>query len=130
MGLSPGYDVVPVYLAALLNSELLSWVLRRYSRAWRGGWFGARKGNLGRLPIAVVDGAVQAEIIDHYQHCQRLARDVGRRHGSRDELVERLLAPAVEAFDRSVFMLYGLAAEEVALVRSGTAHAQSAVEVA
>lgn len=130
VGLSPDYDVDPVYLAALLNSELLSWILRRYSRAWRGDWFGARKGNLVKLPIAVVDGALQAEIVDSYQHCQRLASDLGRRHGSRDELVERLLAAAVEAFDRSVFRLYGLTAEEVALVHSGTAHAQAAVEIA
>lgn len=42
--LSLGAD--PEYVAALLNSGLLFWVLKRYSRAWRGGWFEARKGNL------------------------------------------------------------------------------------
>jgi hypothetical protein len=42
----------PGYICALLNSQLLSWALSRRSRAFRGGWFTARKGNLAVLPIA------------------------------------------------------------------------------
>ena len=52
--LDPSYDLDPLYVTALLNSQPLSWVLRRYSRAWRGGWFGAREGNLA--PIAMPAG--------------------------------------------------------------------------
>jgi hypothetical protein len=48
------YPISREYLAVLLNSELLSWILKRYSRAWRGDYFGARKNNLARLPIAIV----------------------------------------------------------------------------
>ncbi len=33
--------VPPEYVTALLNSALQSWALKRYSRAWRGGWFEA-----------------------------------------------------------------------------------------
>ena len=44
IGTDPASGVDPEYLAALLNSTLLTWVLRCMSRAWRGGWFEARKG--------------------------------------------------------------------------------------
>lgn len=114
------HKIDPNYLAALLNSELLSWVLRRYSRAWRGGWFGARKGNLERLPIATPDLNVQADVVERYRHCQRLAAEVGEERSGDQELIQRLLASAVEAFDRSIFTLYGLSSDEVTLVRSGS----------
>jgi TaqI-like C-terminal specificity domain/N-6 DNA Methylase/Eco57I restriction-modification methylase len=115
-------DVDPIYLSALLNSRLLSWVLRRYSRAFRGGWFAARKGNLAQLPIAVPPRVVQEEIVDSYQHCVRLVAELyGSERKLRDDddsrLLHRLAAAAVEAFDRAVFELYGLSAVEIALVR-------------
>jgi hypothetical protein len=119
VGLSADYDINPDYLAALLNSQLLSWILRRYSRAWRGGWYGARKGNLERLPIALVDPETQATIVDLYRHCQRLAVNIDRR-GFRDELFNRLLASAMAEFDDAVFNLYNLANDEVVLLRTGT----------
>ena len=115
-------DVDPVYLVALLNSALLSWVLRRYSRAFRGGWFAARKGNLAKLPIAVPPRVVQEEIVGSYQHSVRLVSETysGDRKLRDDDdsrLLRRLAAAAIEAFDRAVFELYGLSGVEIALVR-------------
>lgn len=116
-------DVDPLYLAALLNSSLLSWVLRRYSRAFRGGWFAARKGNLVRIPIAVPAQVMQEEIVAAYKHCCRLASEVydENRRVRDDEdsrLLQRLFAAAVREFDQAVFELYGLSADEVRLIRS------------
>lgn len=50
------------------------------------------------------------------------------RADTRDELVPRLLAAAVETFDRAVFSLYGLSSEEISLIRSGAASAAPAEE--
>jgi hypothetical protein len=119
IALSPKYNLNPQYLAALLNSSLLSWVLRRHSRAWRGGWFGARKGNLERLPIAVPNTAAQVHLVELHDHCQRLAVEIHQRHSTGDELNQRLLANAVNAFDKAVFDLYGLTPDEMLLVESG-----------
>jgi N-6 DNA Methylase len=61
-GLVPAKDWDSVYVEALLNSRLLSWVLRRRSRAFANDWFAARKGNLERLPIARGDAQSQEQI--------------------------------------------------------------------
>jgi hypothetical protein len=119
VGLDSTYGLRPEYVSALLNSHLLSWVLRRYSRAWRGGWFGSRKGNLQRLPIVLADDATQARIVSEYKHCRRLSAGLNReRRHSRDELSARLFDIAVADFDRQVFDLYGLSVAEVNVVMS------------
>lgn len=107
----------PAYLAALLNSRLLSWVLRRYSRAFRGGWFAARKGNLVKLPIAPADVANRRDIVALYDRCTE-ANDALRtaRTDRAVDLAERALAEAATRFDRAVEALYGLSEEEVALL--------------
>jgi len=51
------------FMAALLSSELLSWALRRRSRAWRGEWMGARAANLRRLPILEPDTTTQQAVV-------------------------------------------------------------------
>jgi hypothetical protein len=108
------------FLAALLNSELLSWVLRRYSRAWRGGWTAARKANLERLPIAVPGRETQDEVVTLYGECQRATTTLkSARRGSHErEIAARRRATAVRAFDHAVFGLYGITDEELLVIRS------------
>ena len=110
----------PEFLAALLNSRLLSWILRRYSRAFRGGWFAARKANLIRLPIAETEVSTRRHICDLYQRCVTAKREIANtRSGGALDLAERALAAAVTRFDDAVDALYGLTREETALVLSG-----------
>jgi hypothetical protein len=108
----------PEYLEALLNTRLLSWVLKRYSRAWRGGWFAARNRNLSRLPINTKSTAVQrAAIKDAYARCVELAERVeSTRSDQQRNLSERHLATAVNALDGLTESLYGLTPEERALL--------------
>jgi hypothetical protein len=108
------------YLAALLNSTLLSWALRRYSRAWRGGWFAARKGNLEKLPIAIVDATTQRQIVGLYDDCRAAAARLGgTRRGSADEaMAQRLLGARTEAFDRAVYGAYGVTEAELDVIRN------------
>ncbi len=106
IGTDPASGVDPEYLAALLNSTLLTWVLRRMSRAWRGGWFEARKGNLARLPVAVPSPAVQLELVALYRD---VIASVGAAAEDPDDPDRaRLAAVARRTFDHTVAGLYGL----------------------
>jgi hypothetical protein len=110
----------PMYLTALLSSRLLSWVLARRSRTWRGGWFAARKGNLVRLPIAVGDGMTRKELIAGYKTCaQARAELVAARTDRSRELASRFLATAVANFDDAVEALYELSQKDRKLLRVG-----------
>jgi len=105
----------PEYLAALLNSRLLSWVLKRYSRAWRGGWFAARNGNLARLPIVLAPQTQQSLIVRLYRACIQGTGAVGSANADLDrEIASRVLATAVVDFDAAVEELYALSPRESA----------------
>lgn len=119
LGSSPRFDMEPEYLAALLNSELLSWALKRYSRAWRGDYYGARKGNLVRLPIAIPAAAARAALVAAYDQCRLAAEAVDSARSDMDRgSLGRLYPRAVQDFDRLVFETYAITADELAAVRS------------
>jgi len=112
-GLIPRDDFEPRFFTALLNSGLLSWILRIYSRAWRGNWFAARKGNLIRLPIAQGADDERRAIVESYDRCVALRRQVAEAISSRDqELADRLFSAAAADFDALVFDLYALSSAE------------------
>jgi hypothetical protein len=116
LGHDVGSGTTPEYLAALMNSSLLSWVLQRYSRVWRGGWFEARKGNLQRLPIAVPAPEREDEIIRQY-HDVRAA--VAAAAVSPDDQRLMLVAEtARRAYNHAIYALYGLTISEIALIES------------
>ena len=117
--LAPDPAVSMEFLAALLSSELLSWALRRRSRAWRGDWMGARAANLRRLPILEPDAATQQAVIAAFDGCRRLAAELADAVTDHDtELLGRLLDDAVAAFDRRLFELYSITNEELQVIRS------------
>lgn len=112
-------DQDPEFLEALLNSRLLSWVLKRYSRAWRGGWFAARNRNLSRLPISSGTDTERAAIKTAFAGCVSLAGAVAESDSDREkELAERQLAAAVGSFDRLVEDLYAVTSSERSLLDS------------
>lgn len=112
-GIVPDEDVDPLYLTALLNSRVLSWSLRSHSRAWRGGWFAARKGNLVRLAIAEPDPEEQSIVIASYQQCAALRLQMEAAVSQHEmELSRRLYQAAIERFDTAVEDLYHLTVEE------------------
>lgn len=109
----------PELLVALLNSRLLSWVLKRRSRAWRGGWFAARKGNLVRLPIATATSKQEQVILDLYRRCNEARSQIELEDSDvAKELATRLFAAAVLEFDHAVFDLYRLTDDEKNIVGS------------
>lgn len=111
IGNDPAFGAEPEYVAALLNSSLLTWVLKRMSRAWRGGWFEARKGNLERLPIAVPDVDIQRRLVA--LHAQVAAAVAARTADPEDPGAARVAAVALASFDHEVFRLYELSFAEM-----------------
>ena len=105
------------YLAAILNSRLLSWVLRRYSRAFRGGWFAARKGNLVRLPIATPTPVERNQIVQLAAQCRSLATRLSdARSDHARELALRQYRYVVDSFDNAVEELYKVSLDEQLLL--------------
>jgi len=98
---------------------LLSWALKRYSRAWRGDWFGARKNNLARLAIAGPDEERQREVGTAYERCIAAAAALdGARSQQDEESLGRIFENAVTRFDSLVFDLYGTTPDELRVIRS------------
>lgn len=119
VGLDPIYGISRESLAALLNSELLSFVLKLYSRAWRGDYFGARNANLSRLPIAIASQEQQDRLIEAYTTCVRTAEALDNARSDHDrEALDRALAAAIDQFDRLVFDLYEITDDELRVIRS------------
>lgn len=116
----PGSELFnPEFMAALLSSRLLSWVLARRSRAWRGDWYAARKRNLVRLPIAEPSSSTQDDIVRLFQDCSEASANVGAAVTDQDrELAMRILKAAIDTFDQSVEELYGVTTIERELLSS------------
>ena len=94
--------------------------MKRYSRAWRGDYIGARKDNLTRLPIAIPDEEQQDAIIAAYDECVRAASQLDEaRSDAALQTVGRIYGANVTAFDQTVFDLYGVTAQELRVIRSG-----------
>ena len=107
------------FLAALLSSELLSWVLKRGARAWRGEWMGARAANLKRLPIVEPSVGTQTEVVELFESCRGLATEIDSAVSDRDkELLGRVFNDAIAHFDSRVFDLYGITNAELRVIRS------------
>lgn len=117
-GLMPTVGWEPTFVEALLNSRLLSWVLRRRSRAFAHDWFAARKGNLERLPIAHADSTTGEQVVELFMSCRdlRLAFEEARTDDDRDRR-GRSLRAAVATFDDAVDAIYGVTNEERVLMR-------------
>lgn len=120
IGMADGLGLQWEFVAALLNSRLLTWVLRRYSRAWRGGWFEARKANLERLPIAMPSPDVQENVTALYRRCVQATAQMldgaGELDAQRVELLQGNVEAVAAAFDAEVARLYGLSSSEQTLI--------------
>jgi type I restriction-modification system DNA methylase subunit len=119
VGLADEYPISREYLAALLNSELLSWALKRYSRSWRGDYFGARNRNLSRLPICIASEDEQGQVIAAFNDCVETASALDEARADADrEMLGRAHEAAVQQFDTLVFALYEISPDDLRVMRS------------
>ena len=107
------------YVAALLNSGVLSWALGRVGRFFRGGYVGARRDSLVQLPIASADAAAEADVLLAHARCVAATTQLDDAVSDADkQRASRTRSAAISDFDEMVADLYGLTAEDRHLLRN------------
>jgi hypothetical protein len=126
--LKPAYaDLGLTFLLAILNSRLMRWYFPRISAPFRGGWRSANRQFLSLLPICPIDFS---EPLDKAKH-DRILNLVGSmlslhkhlaaaKSESQKIVVQRQIDATDAEIDRLVYDLYGLTAEEIAIVEGAT----------
>ncbi len=116
------------YFTGLLNSRLLDWMMKKVSTTFHGGYFAANKQFLAQLPIRTVDlddrkdKAAHDKMVALVDSLQTLNRQLfGAKSAAHKEAVQRHIDAADAEIDRLVYDLYGLTAEEIAIVEAGKA---------
>ena len=128
-GVAGGYgilsktDVSPVFLLGLLNSLLLNWVIAQTGTQMRGGYFSFESRFIRSLPIVQINPKDPADVARHDQLValvDKMLLLVPKLRSAKSEGDRATLQNAVSATDRAidalVYELYGLTAEEIALV--------------
>ena len=108
------------YLAALLNSRLLDWYLKRISTNFRSGYFGANKQFLVQLPIVQPDATSSSGMLETAAVTLGgvAARVKTARMSQESAQLQRDFDAADARLDRLVYELYGLTDDEIALVEA------------
>ena len=126
---APTNDLRLEYLAALLNSSLLGYLLKSMSSPFRGGYYVQRPQYLRRLPIRVLDLGKRADkrqhegIVGLVEEMLRLQQRLAPLRGAPSEAqadLERRVAHVDRAIDEAVYALYGLTDAERRLVENET----------
>jgi len=125
--LKSGVGVQLEYLLGLLNSRLLDFYLRRVSTRLRGGFYRYFTQFLAQLPIRLVDSR-DAErkrqhddlvaLVQRMLHLHQRLAAKGGMHDQEREQIEREIGHTDREIDDLVYDLYGLTAEERALVEA------------
>jgi type I restriction-modification system DNA methylase subunit len=121
----PKADISYLYLCGLLNSSVLNFCLKNTSTNFRGGYFSAGKQYIENLPIRTIDPANAADVAAHdrivalVDDMLRLKREFAAESAvlsERRHILSEQIARTDAAIDAAVYGLYGLTAEEIALV--------------
>jgi hypothetical protein len=117
------------YLLALLNCRLLRWYFPQVSAPFRGGWRSANRQFLSLLPIRVLDfkntrdRAAHGQLAAFATSMLTLYKQLAAANSEAQKAVIQRQIDATDAeIDRLVYDLYGLTAEEIAIVEDSTAN--------
>jgi hypothetical protein len=115
------------YVLALLNCRLMRWYFPQVSAPFRGGWRSANRQFLSLLPVRVVDfrnaadTAVHGRLSGLASSMQTLHKQLAAAKSEAQKTVIQRQIDATDAqIDRLVYELYGLTAEEIAIVEETT----------
>ena len=107
----------------MLNSRLLFWRLRAISNIFRGGWITCTKQYVETLPIRLIDFTNPSDKARHDEMVVLVERMLAlhkqltaARTGHDQTLLQRQIDATDAQIDRLVYDLYGLTAEEIAIV--------------
>jgi hypothetical protein len=126
-GLVPIADDEIPYILGILNSRLLTFFFQKISSRFQGGWFAYEPRYLRRLPIYECDLQSREECRRHDRIAElvetmlRLHEQLLESRNARDcTILQRQIDATDAEIDRLVYNLYGLTAEEVAIVERAT----------
>jgi hypothetical protein len=126
-GLVPKAEHSAYYLLAVLNSRLLTFYFQRISSSFQGGWFAYEPRYLNRIPVCVIDRTTASDRV-RYDRVAQLAESMVTLHNqvaaaeseAQKTVIQRQIDATDAEIDRLVYDLYGLTAEEIAIVERAT----------
>ena len=115
----------PNYLVGLLNSKLLDLAIRQLTNAFRGGYFAVNKQGIERLPFRPISFSDSTDKARH-DRMVALVHSMVALHNhlaaakseAQKTVVQRQIDATDAEIDRLVYDLYGLTAEEIAIVEA------------
>jgi hypothetical protein len=120
---SPSCGLSPNYVLGLLNSKLLFWRLRSISNVFRGGWITCTKQYVETLPIRGIDFSRKIEKAAHDRMVILVDSMLGlheqlaaAKSAAQKAIIQRQIDATDGEIDGLVYDLYGLTAEEIAVV--------------
>ncbi len=119
-GVLPQEHVSPLYLLSLLNSKLLFRYLTHISTALRGGYVRFWTSYLKDIPIILPsDKTVETQLVQMADRMLQLKKEYAEAEiklSDKRHLLNRQIQQLNQQIDGEVYNLYGLSAEEIALV--------------
>ncbi len=113
----------PSYLLALLNSQLLFWILKKTSNVFRGGWITCTKQYFAELPIILVGSnnkrllLLQNEIVKLADTMLALNKEKSETtFTSKVEILQQRIAYTDDKINKLVYELYELTEDEIKIV--------------
>ena len=113
------------YFTGLLNSRLLGWIMKKVSTTFHGGYFAANKQFLVQLPMRTLDlnarkdKGVHNKMVVIVDSMQALHKQLAAaKSESQKSVIQRQVDATDAEIDRLVYDLYGLTAEEIAIVEA------------
>lgn len=128
-----GYGILPTnknlgdirFLLGLLNSRLLSFLIRKTSTPFRGGYIALNRQYIERLPIRLLDLTKATEKSRHDKLVMLVDKMLGlmpklraATSASEKATLQNAVTATDQQIDALVYDLYGLTPEEIALVES------------
>ena len=121
------------YLLGLLNSRLLSFYTVGHSPVFSGGYYKFSAPYLKRIPIRRVDFSNRSDIVSHDRMVKMVEAMLAlhkqlaaAKSEARKTIIQRQIDATDAEIDRLVYDLYGLTAEEIAIVEASDETAATA----
>lgn len=123
--LKPDVELAYKYILGLLNSNLLDAHLKSSSTAFSGGYYAFNRQYIEPLPIRSIDFSDPTDkarhdkmivLVDQMLDLQR--RKATAKDSAEQERLQRLIDSTDAQIDALVYELYGLTAEEIAMVEA------------
>ena len=121
-GIRPKDGSVPIlYLLGVLNSTLFGWMIKQQSTNLRGGYIKFSKQYIEKAPIPMPAKKDADRMVTLVTSMLALHKRLGEADSAAQRtVVERQIAATDGEINRLVYGLYGLTAEEIALVEAET----------